>query len=369
MASDSTKVDSSDRIIDLFAGPGGLDVGAAWLGIPATGIESDENACSTRLNAGLGTVLGDVRNFGPDDFADATILTGGPPCQTFTVAGSGSGRRALDEVVRHVHELETSQPTHRKHSDFSDDRTALVLEPLRWALLAARAARPYRAIVLEQVQTVLPVWDAYKEVLERIGYNVAVGTLRAEEYGVPQTRRRAILVARLGDQKALLPEPTHTAFRKGAPQQEALDLQPWVSMGKALRTGSAFTVVSNYGSGGDPKKRGERHSAEPAATVTGKVTRNRLLHANGEATRLSHHDAGILQTFPRDYPWSGKDIGQQIGNAIPPRLGVHILAAALGIPVDPVELDRVVHSSWEAGRENPIRPTGPELQEAADARA
>ncbi len=42
-------------------------------------------------------------------------------------------------------------------------------------------------------------------------------------------------------------------------------------------------------------------------------------------------EAGRLQTFPEDYPWRGRDIAQQIGNAIPPRLGVHILAAALGL--------------------------------------
>ena len=345
------------RIIDLFAGPGGLDVGATWLGIPTTGIELDENAYATRDAAGLTSVLGDVRDFGPQDFPDATLLAGGPPCQTFTVAGSGTGRRALDEVVRQVHRLERSLDAEHDPAAFADERTSLILEPLRWVLTALWIGNPFHAIVLEQVQAALPVWEAYRGVLERCGYRVDTGVLRTEEYGVPQTRRRAILIARQGDVDVSLPSPTHVQFRKGAPKQTELGLKTWISMGEALRLGSAFDVISNYGSGGDPRNRGRRHSSEPAATITGKVTRNRLEHANGESSRLSHRQAGILQTFPRDYPWAGKGIGQQIGNAIPPRLAVHVLAAALGISVVPSELDRVVAASWGDAGQNPMAPT------------
>jgi DNA (cytosine-5)-methyltransferase 1 len=104
-------------------------------------------------------------------------------------------------------------------------------------------------------------------------------------------------------------------------------------MGEVVDRGEAYTVVSNYGTGGDPKKRGERTHAEPAFTVTGKVGRNKLIGNNGEELpRLSHAEAGLLQTFPSNYPWHGKDIEQQIGNAIPPLLAAHLLIAALGLP-------------------------------------
>jgi len=119
-------------------------------------------------------------------------------------------------------------------------------------------------------------------------------------------------------------------------------------MGVALRRKTNFTVVSNYGSGGDPRNRGQRHSNEPAATVTGKIMRNRLRLADGAEVRLSHHEAGVLQTFPPDFPWRGSDIGQQIGNAIPPRLAVHVLAHALKISLDGFELDRAVNASWKS---------------------
>jgi DNA (cytosine-5)-methyltransferase 1 len=65
--------------------------------------------------------------------------------------------------------------------------------------------------------------------------------------------------------------------------------------------------------------------------VTGKISRNRLVSEKcDELERFTFSEAGRLQTFPRDYPWSGKDVGQQIGNAVPPRLAIHVLSAAFG---------------------------------------
>ncbi|WP_081283324.1 DNA cytosine methyltransferase [Mycobacterium asiaticum] len=344
------------RIIDLFAGPGGLDVGATWLGIPVTGIELDEGACATRAAAGLDTVQGDVRAYGPSDFPDATVLTGGPPCQTFTVAGKGTGRRVIDQITDRIAAMVDHPEAHPARGWSTDERTELILEPMRWALLALKTNVPFETIVLEQVPAVLPVWVAFRDALEKHDYNCAVGVLRSEEFGVPQTRRRAILIARRGKDKVDLPVPTHDAFRKGSSNQGTIGREPWVSMDRALRRKSSFTVISNYGSGGNPRNRGQRHSGEPAATVTGKVTRNRLRLATGEWSRLSHCEAGMLQTFPHDFPWSGSDIGQQIGNAIPPRLAVHVLAQTLQIPLCRKELDRVVRVSWEEGRRSPLRP-------------
>lgn len=342
------------RIIDLFAGPGGLDVGASWLGIPSTGIELDGHACTTRTAAGLDTVQGDVRKFGPADFPEATVLTGGPPCQTFTVAGTGTGRKALDDVVAIVSRMADGDDAAHSLKVFEDERTGLVLEPMRWVLEALRADSPFEAIVLEQVPQVFPVWTAFREVLERYGYGVDHGIVHTEEFGVPQTRRRAVLIARLDDEDVALPRPTHQAFRRGMPNQAALDLEPWVSMADALNRARPFTVISNYGSGGNPRKRGRRHSHEPSATVTGKIMRNRIHLANDTYSRFTHHEAGRLQTFPYDYPWSGNDIGQQIGNAIPPRLAVHILTAALNYSFEIEELDRAVIMRWSESRDGSI---------------
>ncbi|WP_452745903.1 DNA cytosine methyltransferase [Streptomyces filamentosus] len=323
------------EIVDLFAGPGGLDVAARDLGYEVTGIEYDDDACATRTEARLATLQGDVRDFGPHKFPNATVLAGGPPCQTFTVAGSGAGRRALDEVIGFVKRMAQGEDVRSKLAVLDDERTGLVLEPLRWALEALKDGRPYEAIVLEQVPAVLPVWKEYRKVLLEKGYSVAVPqVLHTEQYGVPQTRRRAILVARL-NADAKLPSPTHRLYRKGVPRDQGNPAQkPWVPMSAVLDRPDAFEVISNYGTGGDPKSRGRRTSEEPAFTVTGKVSRNRVVSTDGtELPRFTESEAGLLQTFPGEYPWAGRAVAQQIGNAIPPLLGKAVLNAVLG-PAD-----------------------------------
>ncbi|MFJ3141663.1 DNA cytosine methyltransferase [Streptomyces halstedii] len=309
---------STDTAVELFAGPGGMTLGLHASGIHGTGIEWDPNAVATRRAARLPTIHADVRNHEPRDFPGATVLAGGPPCQTFTVAGNGTGRLALTGILAAIKRMAARDTT---PYSFEDDRTALVLEPLRWALEAIDTGRPYELIALEQVQQVQQVWNGYADTLTAEGYHVATGVVATEQYGVPQTRRRAVLIASL-HRSVTLPEPTHRPYRKGVPQHEGDPrLLPWVSMGDALDRPEPFTVVSNYGTGGDPRNRGRRTSTEPAFTVTGKISRNRIVDASGaELPRFTAAEAGVLQGFPADWPWSGNDIAQQVGNACPPAL-------------------------------------------------
>lgn len=218
--------------IDLFAGPGGWDVAAGKLGLDVTGVENDSAAIATRVANGLGCVVSDVRRMDPLLW-NVPGLIASPPCQTFSAAGAGAGRKALDTVfsaAAGMWDVMNLIPYHR----FEDERTGLVLEPLHWIIERINAGNPFEWIALEQVPTVLPVWQMYADYLLSVGYSVAVGNVSAEEYGVPQTRKRAVLLARLGE-TVFLPKPTHRKYKKGTPQVMGdPDLLPWVSMGDAL---------------------------------------------------------------------------------------------------------------------------------------
>ncbi|MBF6081149.1 DNA cytosine methyltransferase [Nocardia cyriacigeorgica] len=341
------------ELVDLFAGPGGLDVAATWLKIKSVGIEIDENAVATRKAAGLSTLMSDVRDWSPSDFRAATILTGGPPCQTYSVAGSGAGRRRLEAIRGLVRHMGENGPFSVDGwlGELEDERTGLVLEPLKWAMVAMAAGRPFETIVLEQVPTVLPVWQEYAEVLRSMGYFAEAQVMRAEEFGVPQTRKRAILIARLNE-AVKWPEPTHRKYVRGQKGHREDGKLNWIPMGKILNIQREFVVVSNYGTGGRPDLRGRRNCDEPAYTVTGKVSRNRILDLSGNYIRhINTEDASRLQTFPLGYPWSGRDVAQQIGNAIPPRLAVHVLCAAVHGELPMAQaLDEAVTGTWEQAR-------------------
>lgn len=370
--------------MDLFAGPGGLDIAATIMGVKSIGVEWDESTRATRDAARLRTTkVRDVAALSPRDLQvkDANVLTGGPPCQSFSVAGNREGHKALEDVKRLAGCLVGARDREsfdaiwnevkREADSMSDDRTGFVLQPLRWIMEAKlKRKKPYKVIVLEQVPTVLPVWKHYAKLLRSIGYAAEAHVLHAEDFGVPQTRRRAVLIAQLDEKNTgrsvYFPEPTHQRYRKGIerllpsaeevpppaePQDGALfappkdtkerGKEPWVSVGDALAATRPrdFVLVSNYGSGGDPKNRGRRTSEEPAATITGKFRRNRLFllkeneagekEVGEELDRLSLEEGGLLQSFPARYPWQSTDVAQQIGNAIPPRLSLHILSAAL----------------------------------------
>jgi DNA (cytosine-5)-methyltransferase 1 len=352
--------------------------------MPTIGVEWEESTRATRKAAGLRTTrIGDVAQVNPLDpeVASARILTGGPPCQTYSVAGNREGHKALDEVMilaemvgrsRTVADLANAWAEVNRRAEelsWTDERTGLVLQPLRWIVEKKLKAEPYQVVVLEQVPTVLPVWKRYRDILRTLGYDADCHTLHTEEYGVPQTRRRAVLIARhrgVSGQGVKFPAATHQRYRKGVerlplqdpesqnrtaeqsslfdPPSQPRGPKPWASMGDTLKEtrSTEFVVRSNYGSGGDPKKRGLRTSHMPAATITGKVRRNKVfdlkgVDANGdpelgpEQERFTLREAGLLQTFPAAYPWRGTDVAQQIGNAIPPLLAVHVLCTALGL--------------------------------------
>ncbi len=230
------------RILDLFAGAGGWDQALRPLGLNALGIELDGWACKTALAAGHERLQSDVSALDPLGFAPVWGLLGSPPCQAYSTAGKGLGRVDAPLVLACAHELAAGHDTRQQRGELCADRWSLLtVEPLRFAL----ALRP-RWIALEQVPAVLELWSVFAELLAAHGYHAAVGVLRAEAYGVPQTRRRAFLIASL-DGPVALPAPTHRSYdarRKRVPPHEE-GLLPWVSMAQALGCHAGGQVHTN----------------------------------------------------------------------------------------------------------------------------
>lgn len=264
--------------VDTFAGPGGWDIAAQALGLRGIGIEHDPTACNTRRAAELPTIQGDVTHYSPNGRLIARGHIGSPPCQTFSNAGNGAGRKALDQVLAFADLVAVGMDTGTL--DWTGDpRTLLVLEPLRWALEAYRAGNPYQWIALEQVPAVLPVWERFGEYLTSRGYSVATGVLNAEQYGVPQTRRRAVLMARL-DGPVQLPTPTHSRYYPRDPARLDLGVPSWVSMSQALGwTDDVVVGLPRLADSDDTieidgtlyRRRDLRPSSEPAQTLTSKA--------------------------------------------------------------------------------------------------
>jgi DNA (cytosine-5)-methyltransferase 1 len=198
--------------LDLFAGTG-WGVACQRLGIEELGVELMPAAIATRDAAGMSTILQDVWTGLPHDVATSEpwgydLLIASPPCQTFSQAGGGSGRRALDEVLDLLNSGAYLHPDHlRAFGERHDPRTALVLTPLTYV-----ARDLPRFVVLEQVPPVLPVWEAMAVQLRANGYSIWTGVLNAEQYGVPQTRKRAVLIARADGVEAGPPTPTHSRY-------------------------------------------------------------------------------------------------------------------------------------------------------------
>lgn len=199
------------RVLDLFAGCGGLSLGFKSAGYAIAGsVEFDADAARSH---GANFHPGDARHavsrditrtppemlVGELDLGEVThavdVLVGGPPCQAFARVG----RSKLREIAEH--------PEAFRH----DARARLYIEYLRYV----EACAPL-AVVMENVPDMLNhgghnLAEEIAEVLGEKGYVCRYSLVNAAFYGVPQTRERMILVAIHQDVASdiRLPEPTH----------------------------------------------------------------------------------------------------------------------------------------------------------------
>jgi DNA (cytosine-5)-methyltransferase 1 len=237
--------------LDLFAGPGGWDVGAQALGIDPLGIEYDDAAVATRKAYRLRTIHADVTTLDPVEVMPdgCDLLIASPPCQAWSMAGSRQGEHDRENVYKLARDW--GKGANDDWAVWADERSPLAAEPMRWV----DALEP-GLVAFEQVPPVIDLWRLCASLLAERGYAVWTGILSAERYGVPQTRKRAILMAsKIGGVHP--PLPTHLPYVAGEPKptEPMLTLEgellPWVSMAEALGWGEGEGTGSatNLGEG------------------------------------------------------------------------------------------------------------------------
>lgn len=411
--------------IVLFSGPGGSSLGIKNAGVHRlVGVENDRSAVATARAAGFRVVRRDVRKVNPHHLrrlfpmSSRTLLQSSAPCTGFSRAANGKGAQDVDLLMAAIEDL-SYDPTvelflHWRlllETHCKDIRSALTFETLRWVI---ELEPDY--VMLEQVPNVLPIWEAFGGFLEKLGYSVRTGHVQSERLGVAQTRKRAELAASRHEPVGPI-RYTHSRYHNRNWRQMDPDVLPWVPLGDVLDFPHEIVMRSNYGTGGDPRKRGERTGEQPAPTVTSKIDRNRLYlcptnmrpnaalrtldqpagtmafghdrprwitqeevdafyesrvnnqsgtefdyaeqasqpssviagrglstfrgaNANrfngstksrNDGFKLTVQEAGILQSFPAEYPWSGSNQFLQVGNSVPPLMQEALTRQLLGL--------------------------------------
>lgn len=291
-------------ILDLYAGAGGWDVGAAMLGLPTVGLEIKHDPCVTAVRAGHPRIRCDVATYPTAPFTGKLAgLVASPPCQAWSMAGKRLGEQDKTRVHRLV------------------DRYA-----------------------------VLGLWRHIGDVLRGWGYSVSVRVLCAADYGVPQTRDRAVLIAsrvrRVHQPIATHYDPTHGMSLFGTPWVTIAEALGWDGVDRPARTITgnraprwAYDQANSYSTGwtlthGAQPNATARTPDQPAATIVCSRPGN-LRWTGEEGTRqVGHAEAAILQGFRPDYPWHGNKTSRfhQIANAVPPGLAAAVIAVAAGLP-------------------------------------
>lgn len=317
------------KVLELFAGAGGLAVGMEKAGLKCVALnEIDKYACKTlRENRPNWNVLeGDIKNFNFSKYHNQVdVVTGGFPCQAFSYAGKRLG--------------------------FEDARGTLFYE-------FARVVKEVNPLVClgENVKGLLNhdngrTLQGMISILGEIGYNVVqVEILKAINYKVPQKRERLILVGirKDIDLKYEYPKPykkiynltdalkngelfdTNVPKSLGAKYPESkkkvLDLVPpkgyWRDLPIDIQ--KEFMGASFYLGGGKTGMARRIGWDEPCLTLTCSPAQKQTERCHPDETRpFTVREYARIQTFPDDWQFSGPLAQQykQIGNAVPVNLG------------------------------------------------
>ncbi len=261
---------NSQTVIDLFCGAGGLSEGFSQAGYRVlAGNDFFEAAGQTFVDTHPGAefIGGPIQEISAGDFlrvtglkqGELTCLAGGPPCQAFSVYNHKRGMH--------------------------DARAHLFREYLR----LVEGLQP-EWVVMENVTGILSAGNGHAvqaiiESFETLGYSVEYHTLKAEEYGVPQERRRVVVLGNRIGAPIIWPERTHG---KG--------LLPVTTVAEAI---GDLPILAN----GEVPKRPLPYRAEPSSYFQHQMRGNATTVINHAAPRLAAINVERMKHIPEGGSW------------------------------------------------------------------
>ncbi len=284
------------RVIDLFAGCGGMSLGFENVGFDVVAAFDNWDAAITiyesnfshpiyKKDLGADDVIQQISDLHPD------LIMGGPPCQDYSIAGKRELGKRANLTIRFAEIVSTVKPM--------------------WVVFE-------NVYNIERFSTV----TVLKHRLSDAGYGITTRVLDASRCGVPQKRQRFFLIGKLGEKDGFLDEVL--ASNLSNKQMTVRDY-----LGDTLETEFYYMHPRSY------NRRAVFSVDEPAATIRGinrPIPENYKRHHADKANicdgvrALTTRERGYIQTFPDTFKFPGAktDVELAIGNAVPPALAMYV---------------------------------------------
>ena len=327
------------NVVSLFSGGGGLDLGFKNAGYNILwAIDNNQDAVNTyKVNIGEHIICADINKIDEEQIPHADVVIGGPPCQSFSLAGNRHVEDARGQLVwRYIKIISTIKPK------------AFVFENVT-GLISAKNSKGEKILSLLQ--------SAFKN----IGYNISTKVVNAADYGVAQNRERVIFIGIrkdfnlqpviadtiCGDVNGLFAKQPYFTFGDAVSDLEFLEAGEksksdkyhkavahpehvirWlynVPEGKSAHDNEDPSLRPPSGYNTTYKRQVWNEPGATVQTTFGMISGSNNVHPI--ATRsLTIREAMRLQSFPDSFKIEGKDgvVRTTIGNAVPPLLAYRI---------------------------------------------
>jgi len=296
------------RVISMFSGAGGLDLGLVQTGNEIVWANDiDKDAVETyKRNISEEIILGDISEIDFSRIPDGDVVVGGFPCQGFSMANM---KRRVDDERNLMYKYFLKMLVEKKPKYF-------IAENVR-GILSIGGGSVLKTILSD---------------FQDAGYRVSVNKINMADYGVPQSRIRVVL---LGTRDDLGDDITLKIPSKQFSDKAEDNLPGWRSIKWALdhfpepssdcqypnHIASSYKVSFRNFTGHRPTDP-DKPSPTILARGNGKGGVVAIPHYNGER-RLTVRESACIQTLPDDFKFVGKlnSCYRQIGNAVPVLFG------------------------------------------------